>query len=252
VSKQTTILSTVLLEQPLIDRAAVHGIGLYTVSFIEVAHGAGEELGDEVEELCSLPVTAVFTSANAVRAIAETVQNSKPDWNIYCMGNTTAKAVREIFGEQSVKGKGNDAAELAAVIIGDDVCEVVFFCGDKRLDTLPETLRSSEISVHEIVVYHTAETPVKLAKQYDGILFFSPSGVSSFFSVNKVEPGTVLFAIGHTTANALGEYTNEIPVIGKMHSKEGLVDEAIQYFRKQVPIVPIAVGRTDQIISKNE
>ncbi len=246
MSKQTTLLSTVLLDQPLIDRAAEHGIGLDIMSFIEISSGTGKELWTEVEELCSLPVTAVFTSANAVRAIAQVAQNSKPDWNIYCLGNATAKAVCESFDEHSIKGRANDASELGTLIVAHDVCEVVFFCGDKRLDTLPEILHSNDISVHELVVYHTAETPAKMAKQYDGILFFSPSGVSSFFSINHAEPGTVFFAIGHTTANALGEYTSDKPVISRMHSKEGLIDEAIQYFKKQasVPIVPIAIGRT--------
>ena len=43
-----------------------------------------------------------------------------------------------------------------------------------------------ELSVDEVIVYKTIETPKVLTKQYDGILFFSPSAVKSFFSKNSI------------------------------------------------------------------
>src|ERR1043165_8890274 len=86
MNKQTTLLSTALLEQPVIDRAAAEGVVLDVASFIEIRFRSDVDTIVEVEELCGLPVTAVFTSANAVKAIAEIVKNRQPDWDIYCLG----------------------------------------------------------------------------------------------------------------------------------------------------------------------
>lgn len=232
----TKLLSTVFLDQPLIDKAAKEGIVLDAMSFIQVTSNTESDLWAEVEEMCSLPITAVFTSANAVRAIAHIVADAKPGWNVYCIGNATRTAVLECFDAQAIKGTANDAAELADHIVSDDVCEVVFFCGDIRLDTLPVLLRNEDITVHEVIVYHTMETPYEVNKHYDGILFFSPSGVNSFFRMNKADAGTVLFAIGNTTGDAIKPHATNTIVISEKHSKDSLVEEAIQYFQKQAPV----------------
>jgi uroporphyrinogen-III synthase len=228
------LLSTVLLDPLLIDKAANYGIELDTLSFIQVSSNTERDLHAEMEELCDLPITAVFTSANAVRSIGEIVRTAKPHWNIYCIGETTKDAILEYFDVAAIKGVAHDATALAEVIISNDICEVVFFCGDKRLDTLPAALRGADITVHELIVYHTVETQHAVTKHYDGILFFSPSAVSSFFSVNKIGSTTVLFAIGDTTANAVKQQAGNKVIIGEVHSKDQLVEQAIEYFHNQL------------------
>lgn len=59
--------------------------------------------------------------------------------------------------------------------------KIVFFCGNKRLQTIPEKLANNGIAVEEVIVYETIETAANIKKQYDGILFYSPSAVQSFF-----------------------------------------------------------------------
>src|SRR5579872_3077179 len=100
----TRLLSTVLLDQLLIDKAAREGIVLDAVSFIQVTSNTESDLWAEVEEMCSLSVTAVFTSANAVRAITHIVADAKPQWSVYCVGNATRTAVLECFEAQAIKG----------------------------------------------------------------------------------------------------------------------------------------------------
>ena len=58
---------------------------------------------------------------------------------------------------------------------------VTFFCGNQRRDTLPDKVRAAGIKVEELVVYETVELPLKVTDHYDAILFYSPSGVRSFF-----------------------------------------------------------------------
>jgi len=49
---------------------------------------------EKIVDLCYLPITAVFTSANAVKAVADIIINADPEWDIYCIGNATLAAVK--------------------------------------------------------------------------------------------------------------------------------------------------------------
>jgi len=230
------LLSTVLLDQPFVNEAEEKGIALDSMAFIRVDMINEAMLLKETEEICSLPIIAVFTSANAVRALSKLIYITKPDWNIYCIGNATKIALLDYFHVSAIKGCANDAAALAEIIFRDDIGEVFFFCGDQRMDTLPDTLREHEILVHEMIVYQTIETPQVVNKEYDGILFFSPSAVNSFFSVNTISANTVLFAIGKTTANALDKKVANKVIVSETPSKEHVVSQAIGYFYKDAPI----------------
>ena len=66
------------------------------------------------------------------------------------------------------------------------------------------------LTIHE--VYTTKQRPKKIAQQCDGILFFSPSAVHSFFSANTINTSTHCFCIGPTTARAVAQYTNQYSV----------------------------------------
>ncbi len=223
-----------MLDRPLLDKAADAGVVLDSVPFIQVVDITDEDDNlERIERLYRKPVTVVFTSVNAVRAVCEQVYFSKQGWTIYCIGHATRNAVLEYFDREQVHGIANDAAALAGVIKNNGVSEVVFFCGDRRMDTLGEQLEKYGVQVNEIIVYRTEEVPRFVEKDYDGILFFSPSGVNSFFSMNTIEPSAVLFAIGSTTARALKENAEENKVITcELPSKEQMVDTAIQYFNK--------------------
>jgi uroporphyrinogen-III synthase len=166
---------------------------------------------------------------NAVDAIHNYITN-KVDWAIYSIGNTTKQLISEVFGAEHITGTAEDASALADKIIKDNRQHVVFFCGDQRREELPAKLQVAQINLQEITVYHTVETAEKITKDYDGILFFSPSAVNSFFSVNKIYKDTVVFAIGRTTATAIKQYVNNNIIIADSPGKENLVKEMIAYF----------------------
>jgi uroporphyrinogen-III synthase len=226
------ILSTAELDQVLISKAFSQGVEIDALSFIQVEFIKDNNLNQELADLCKLHLTAVFTSANAVNAISQIVLKHKPNWDIYCAGDATKTAVFSYFDPKFLKGSAPDAAGLVDIIKTNNLKEVLFFCGDKRLDSFPELLYQEEIMVHEIVVYKTKETPEEIKKHYQGILFFSPNGVNSFFRVNSINPHTVLFAVGNTTANAIkSKTTNKIIVLGSP-SKSLMVDKVIEHFHK--------------------
>jgi len=225
------ILCTRPVGETLIEEAGRKGISIDTLSFIETAPIENVEVQQEIEAALVLSATVVFTSMNAVEAVAEFLFDEQPDWKIYCIGNTTRELVEKYFGEMAIAATAASAAELADIIIGDyNTDEVIFFCGDQRRDELPQKLRDNDIEVNEIVVYQTIPVPHKIRKSYKGILFFSPSAVESFFSANKISNGTVLFAIGNSTAETIKKYTANKVIIADTPGKEELIRKMMEYF----------------------
>jgi uroporphyrinogen-III synthase len=225
------ILCTRPLNESLVKEAKAAGIVIDELSFIETEPVQTIEVQQEIEQALLLSATVVFTSMNAVEAVAAWQNEQQPKWNIYCIGTTTNKLVQEYFGEGSIAGTANAATELATLIAEDRFIDsVIFFCGDQRRDELPAILRQNNIEVNEIIVYQTIAVPHKITTTYGGILFFSPSAVESFFSNNTVAARTILFAIGNTTATAIKKYTNNKIIISDAPGKENLVQKMMEYF----------------------
>jgi uroporphyrinogen-III synthase len=195
-----------------------------------------ERVGDaEVRELAVRPLVVVFTSVNAVEAVKEGLVGVTPRWKIYCTGGATREAVADFFGEPAIAGTADSAGSLAELIRGEmggseGAREVFFFCGDLRREELPSDLSRAGFIVNERIVYRTLLTPHKTERVYDGIAFFSPSAVESYFSVNTVAAGTVLFAIGYSTAATIKTRCSNPVVIGDLPEKDALIRKMIGYF----------------------
>lgn len=224
------ILCTRPVDESIIDVCAANNISVEVISFIDTTPIETVEVQQEIENALLLSTAVVFTSMNAVEAVAEFLFDALPGWRIYCMGNTTQQLVKKYFGEDCIAGTAIDAAALADVIISADEEEVIFFCGDIRRDELPKALESNNINVQEIVVYETIAVPHKIEKDYHGILFFSPSAVESFFSANKAAAQTVFFSIGNTTAAAIKKYSDNKIITGDEPGKNALIEKVLEYF----------------------
>ncbi len=232
--QRPTILSTIPLDPFLLNRAMDSGVLLDTASFINIEPCSHEPaVAQEIENVCAQPAIVVFTSANAVTSVCGSAGFKNPGWKIFCIERATKKAVLQYFAEADILGSADNSEDLALTIKNaPGVREVVFFCGDKRMDTLPANLLASGIITKETVVYKTVEQSHFVEKDYDAILFYSPSGVSSFFSMNTLNPDTVLFAIGNTTADAIKLETNNKIIVCDTPSKEILLYKAISYFKE--------------------
>jgi uroporphyrinogen-III synthase len=226
-----SILSTRPLNNSSVADAEAAGITIDTISFIETEPVRSSEVQQRIKLALQKSATVIFTSMNAVEAVAAEQEKTQPSWTIYCIGNTTAQLVKKYFGELSIAGTANSASELAKLIADKNhIYEAIFFCGDQRRDDLPEILRTNHVEVNEIAVYHTVAKSHKIEKSYNGILFFSPSAVESFFRNNKISDTTILFAIGNTTASEIKKYTDNRIIIANAPGKENLVEEMIKYF----------------------
>jgi uroporphyrinogen-III synthase len=227
------ILSTRPLNPDIIKKAEIQNIFIDCISFIETEAIKTVEVKERIQKLAATEnINAVFTSMNAV-AVVKQYLSSAPGWNIFSTGQTTRELISDFFGERNIIATANDAGHLADEIIKKNTKEVVFFCGDQRRDELPEKLKAKNVKVHEIIVYRTNATAKPISKNYDAILFFSPSAVESFFSANYINNNLIFFAIGNTTANTIRQKTNNKIIISKQPGKEALVRKMITYFNKE-------------------
>jgi len=221
------------LDQQLMEKAVDQDIIIETIPFIATKAMDGATLQAKLKPFVQQAAFVVFTSSKAVEAVAANLQSTPASWTFFCIGHATRKLVAKYFGMSSVAAIAGNAAELAKEITNWGITdEVLFFCGDHRRNELPDQLRASGKCVHEIITYETTLTPRKMDRHFDGILFFSPSAVQSFFSVNQLPSETVLFSIGQTTAESLQTYSTNKIIVADKPEKEEVMKIVIEYFKK--------------------
>ncbi len=200
------ILSTQLLPESLIQQALESDFKIDCVPFIQTIPIRENALHKTVQLLSHQSITTIFTSSNAVTAVAAMLP-AVPLWEIFCIQGSTASSVQKHFPQSVIKGTAAYAKDLVQEIVRQSTTkEVVFFCGNKRLNTLPTLLAAYEYTLKELIVYNTQLTPSKIEIQYNAILFYSPSAVDSFFSANEIDKNIALFSIGATTTGAIEKY----------------------------------------------
>src|SRR6266404_5295545 len=235
-----TILSTKEIDQAFVDDAAERNIIVDVSPFIKTEPVRSIETQQEIELASLESLTVVFTSVNAVEAVATELPDVQPDWKIYCIGYATKQSVEKYFGKDSVSGVADNAKSLAELIIEDtEADEVFFFCGNQYRTELPDVLRQNGIETTGIIVYQTILLPHKIEKNYNGILFFSPTAVTAFFQNNKPGDQTILFAIGDTTANEIKKYlpagkagSSNKTIVSDEPLKKSLLAKAIDFFEQ--------------------
>lgn len=232
---RSKILSTKNLEPLLIEKAKKEGIDIIEQEFIEIKPSLTGEKLQLVTELNKSGIEyIVLTSSNAVPALKILLEKS-PSVNfrkVFCLSGITKEAVIEAgFPEKKIIAPANDAASLAKEIIRRRISQIIFCCGNLKRDELPELLWHANIKVHEVVVYETIETAKKITTDIDAVLFFSPSAVKSFFSLNQLKEDTVCFAIGQTTASSIQEFTNNKIITSEFPSQEKMISSVQNYFQ---------------------
>ncbi|UYQ93973.1 uroporphyrinogen-III synthase [Chitinophaga horti] len=227
------VLSTKRIDAALLQAAADNGILIIPRAFISVDYKDTPELRSRLATLLPRRISAVFTSANAVKAVAALGDTTTATWDLYCLPGATIDAVQEYFPNSRVIAHAPSSAVLATILLQKEATDIVFFCGNIRRDELPTLLTQHQQPFEEVTVYETTELQNTVIGQYDGILFYSPSGIRSYFTANTPAPEVICFAIGDTTAGVLREYTKNTIVVSKAATADGLVNTAIHYFNNQ-------------------
>lgn len=168
-----------------------------TRSFIKTESLPSEMIASRIRELATKDLNVVFTSKNAERTVKKHAC-MPANWQVFSITNQPT---------------ARNASELAEIIINKNISSITFFCGDRRRDELPDKLRRHGIEVNEVVVYQTIETPHAIAKNYDGVIFFSPSAVKSFFEMNRADDDVIFYTMGDTTAAEIRKHCrNQIEI----------------------------------------
>ncbi len=192
-------------------------IGLVSYSAIAIESTPAPSLPKNIEN-------AIITSQNTFKAI----QNKTTIKNAFVVGEKTATLLEK--NGINVKIHTHYAADLVNEIKNKYAHKhFIFPCSSKRRDTIPEGLRNNKISFTEIEAYKTTLCPKKFNQIFDGILFFSPSGVESFYAENTISAKSVLFCIGTTTASAAKKYSENI-VIASKPTIESIIISVVKYF----------------------
>lgn len=165
---------------------------------------------------------AIFTSQNAVNAVMGYELGVR---SCFCVGEKTKQLLKE-NGFTVIK-MTEYASELADYLVKNHKEDAFhFFCGNIRSDEIPSHLKENNIAFEEIEVYKTRLNPKKFERQFDAVLFFSPSGVRSFFSEKNTTIGKAI-CIGKTTASEAKKYTGNI-VIANSTTVESVIAKAVK------------------------
>jgi uroporphyrinogen-III synthase len=172
----------------------------------------------------------IFTSQNAVQSV---LQHQKCDElknkNVFSVGMKTKDLLTENgFNVIAYTGYAADLAEIISLIYGKE--SYTFFSGNLSRDVLPNTLKENGIAFNEIEVYETNITSKKIKEKTDGILFFSPSAVESYFRLNTIKE-EMCFCIGETTAEALENKKIKNIIIADKPTVENVINEVIEYYK---------------------
>lgn len=215
-----TVLSTKKLALNQKELLLNSGIGFAEYDAIEI-----EFLNFDLPELTIQ--NAIFTSKNSLKAIRSKNLNII---NCFCVGKKTAILAKQMG--YNVLETTAYAHELANNIIHNyPDREFQFFCGHSRLDELPKILQQQNIALQEIKVYKTTLNIQEFHSDYDGILFYSPSGVKSYTSKNTID--SIAFCIGDTTASEAKKHTTSIVTPGTP-GIENLIAVVAKTFRKDL------------------
>lgn len=221
MSKQINIVSTKKLQPIQKQLLSDAGISVLEEDFIETKI--------KNFELSKVHENLIFTSQNAVQSILQHPKSAElKGKSVFSVGMKTKELLTENgFDVVAYTGYASDLAEIISLIYSSE--SFTFFSGNLRRDILPNTLKENGITFNEIEVYETIITSKKMTSKQDGILFFSPSGVESYFKLNSIKDETC-FCIGETTAEALENKKVKNIIIAEKPSVESVITQVIEYY----------------------
>ncbi|MCD7976554.1 MAG: uroporphyrinogen-III synthase [Tannerellaceae bacterium] len=233
-NKPVRILSTGEIRRDTLRYAYEQGIKITVDPFIRILPSAGQATMAYIRELSGKKLKVIFTSKHAVRTVISCLEQV-PEWEICCISGATKEEICSFWKAEVLLATADNGTDLATQIVSGGKNEkYIFFCGDRRMNDIPEQLRLHHLDLEEVIVYQTVGLPHRIDNVYDAIFFYSPSAVESYFSVNPVMD-LVCFSIGSTTTRTLKKYIKEHNrIITALHpDKKSMVEMAISYFDKQ-------------------
>lgn len=221
-----TILSTKILSLAQKERLLNAGISVVSYDAISIQPLAFSMDADILN--------FIFSSQNAVTAFLKNIENQKnvdkSQFKCFCVGQKTASLL--VKNGLKVIEMVNYGADLAKIIRKNYKNDsFLFLCSNLRRDDIPNQLQENKVYFKEITVYTTHLNHKAFDRHFDGVLFFSPSGVESYLTSNSIKNSTA-FCIGTTTATAVEEFGDTI-VIANKPTIENVLVQVIKTFNNR-------------------
>lgn len=221
-----TILSTKILSFPQKERLLNAGISVVSYDAISIQPLAFS-MDADIHNL-------IFSSQNAVTAFLKNIENRKnvdrSQFNCFCVGEKTASLLDN--NGLKVIETANYGADLAEIITKNYKNDsFLFLCSNLRRDDIPNQLQEKKVNFKEIPVYTTHLNRKAFDRHFDGVLFFSPSGVESYLTSNSIGKSTA-FCIGTTTASAVEKFSDTL-VIANKPTIENVLVQVIKKFNNR-------------------
>ena len=226
--EQISILSTKTLTSDQRQLLINANIDVLEQDFIEI-----ENINFELNKINQ---NLIFSSQNAVLSLME--QKGWEDLkskNVFCVGIKSKELLEQNgFKVDVYMDYASELSEIITLIYNKET--YTFFSGNLRKETLPKALKEAKIIFNEIEVYQTKLAPFKIssAEKFDGILFFSPSGIESFLKDNKIK-SEICFCIGETTAETLINNKIKNIVVAETPTVDDVIAEVITYYMPDNP-----------------
>jgi len=175
----------------------------------------------------------IFTSQNAVKSYLKNhkslfAKTEKPKTlKALCVGEKTKRLLEE--NDFEVLATKENAESLGEVILSEyKKYSFLFLSGNLRRAAIPELFKKNNVRYKEVIVYNTGLNLKTFKNEFDGILFFSPSGIKSFTHFNNLSKSTA-FCIGSTTFNEAQKYTHRLIKANKP-TIENVIVQAVKYY----------------------
>ena len=204
------ILSTKVLTEEL--SLTIKGVGseLIQHDFIEVK-------GLELENISHS--TLMISSKNAIEGV------DFEGKTVFCVGNKTRLAIENAGGEVTEVFENSQKMAQAVAGIGNPA---TFVCGVLRMKNVEQEFENAGVELEIVEAYDTLLKPMKVCEDVDVAMFYSPSGVGSYFSENELKG--VAVCIGETTEAEAKKYTKNT-VVASTTTIESVVNKAIEMIK---------------------
>jgi len=218
----TPILSTRSLSEIQMTMLKDAGISIEVFDAITINH-LDADLPTEYNHF-------IFTSKNGVKGFLRNRKKNSSlssDTVCYCVGGKTA-----IFLEENglkVAKMAENASELGNFIAKQTKKgPFLVFTGNRNRPELNEIFRENGVLFREIKVYETHLNSRKFDRNYNCVLFYSPSGIQSFLMENSAG-NSLAICIGETTAKEARKNFKKVFVADRP-STEAVLQKLIEIY----------------------
>lgn len=228
MSEYPHILSTRKLVSVKINELLVKGCKVIHHDFIRKVINFPSDLQPQ-----AIHTDVILTSSTGVQSFIEILRQLRLDKNTYrvhCLSSTTNE-LASTYG-LNIKSLAPNASSLADEILkNSEVKMVTHISSNLTREDISKKLVSAGVAVQQIIGYLTEFSPKVIRSKYDAIIFFSPSAVDSFLSMNPLAP-LPCFCIGKTTAEHAKQEGYQQIHISDAPTEESVIQSILNYYSK--------------------